>query len=83
MLHDIGRLLTHPAVAAQVDALRLMDHGLKHREIVPALAAAGPAPADSGCGVRPLLHDTTDGAEHAVHGIAQVLSAVRGDEDEA
>ena len=33
-----------------------MDHGLKHREIVPALAAAGPAPADSGSGVRLLLH---------------------------
>lgn len=35
-----------------------------------------------GLGVRPLLHDAADGAEHAVHGLAQVLPAVRGDEDE-
>ena len=36
-----------------------------------------------GLGVRPLLHDPADGAEHAVHGLAQVLPAVRRDEDEA
>ena len=33
--------------------------------------------------VRMLLHHATDGAEHAVHGLAQVLAAVRRDEDEA
>lgn len=30
-----------------------------------------------------LLHHAADGAEHAVHGLAQVLAAVRRDEDEA
>ena len=34
-------------------------------------------------GVRMLLHHATDGAEHAVHGLAQVLAAVRRNEDEA
>lgn len=34
-------------------------------------------------GVRVLLHHAADGAEHAVHGLAQVLAAVRRDEDEA
>lgn len=34
-------------------------------------------------GVRMLLHHAADGAEHAVHGLAQVLAAVRRDEDEA
>lgn len=33
--------------------------------------------------VRMLLHHAADGAEHAVHGLAQVLAAVRSDEDEA
>lgn len=33
--------------------------------------------------VRSLLHDAADGAEHAVHGLAQVLPAMRRDEDEA
>lgn len=33
--------------------------------------------------VRMLLHHAADGAEHAVHGLAQVLAAVRRDEDEA
>lgn len=28
------------------------------------------------------LHHATDGAEHAVHGLTEVLAAVRGDEDE-
>ena len=36
-----------------------------------------------GLGVRPLLHDATYRAEHAVHGLAQVLAAVRRDENEA
>ena len=34
-------------------------------------------------GVGMLLHHAADGAEHAVHGLAQVLAAVRRDEDEA
>ena len=34
-------------------------------------------------GVWVLLHHAADGAEHAVHGLAQVLAAVRRDEDEA
>ena len=34
-------------------------------------------------GVGVLLHHSADGAEHAVHGLAQVLAAVRRDEDEA
>lgn len=34
-------------------------------------------------GVGVLLHHAADGAEHAVHGLAQVLAAVRRDEDEA
>lgn len=34
-------------------------------------------------GVRMLLHHAADCAEHAVHGLAQVLAAVRRDEDEA
>lgn len=34
-------------------------------------------------GVGVLLHDAADGAEHAMHGLAQVLAAVRGDQDEA
>ena len=34
-----------------------------------------------GAGV--LLHHAADGAEHAVHGLAEVLTAVRRDEDEA
>lgn len=34
-------------------------------------------------GVRMLLHHAADGAEHAVHGLSQVLAAVRRDEDEA
>ena len=34
-------------------------------------------------GVGVLLHHAADGAEHAVHGFAQVLAAVRCDEDEA
>ena len=34
-------------------------------------------------GVGVLLHHASDGAEHAVHGLAQVLTAVRRDEDEA
>lgn len=34
-------------------------------------------------GVGMLLHHAADGAEHAVHGLAQVLAAVRCDEDEA
>lgn len=34
-------------------------------------------------GVRVLLHHAADGAEHPVHGLAQVLAAVRRDEDEA
>lgn len=33
--------------------------------------------------VRMLLHHAADGSEHAVHGLAQVLAAVRRDEDEA
>ena len=33
--------------------------------------------------VRMLLHHSADGAEHAVHGLAQVLASVRRDEDEA
>lgn len=33
--------------------------------------------------VRMLLHHAADGAEHAVHGLTQVLTAVRRDEDEA
>ena len=33
--------------------------------------------------VRMLLHHAADSAEHAVHGLAQVLAAVRRDEDEA
>lgn len=36
-----------------------------------------------GLGVGMLLHHAADGAEHAVHGLAQVLAAVRRDEDEA
>jgi hypothetical protein len=35
-----------------------------------------------GLGVRVLLHDTPDSAEHPVHRLAQVLAAVRRDEDE-
>ena len=34
-------------------------------------------------GVGVFLHHAADGAEHAVHGLAQVLAAVRRDEDEA
>lgn len=34
-------------------------------------------------GIEMLLHHAADGAEHAVHGLAQVLAAVRRDEDEA
>lgn len=34
-------------------------------------------------GVGVLLHHAADGAEHAVHGLAMVLAAVRRDEDEA
>lgn len=34
-------------------------------------------------GVGVLLHHAADGAEHAVHGLTQVLAAVRRDEDEA
>ena len=34
-------------------------------------------------GIGVLLHHAADGAEHAVHGLAQVLAAVRRDEDEA
>ena len=34
-------------------------------------------------GVGVLLHHVADGAEHAVHGLAQVLATVRRDEDEA
>lgn len=34
-------------------------------------------------GVGVLLHHAADGTKHAVHGLAQVLAAVRGDEDEA
>lgn len=34
-------------------------------------------------GVWVLLHHAADGAEHSVHGLAQVLAAVRRDEDEA
>lgn len=34
-------------------------------------------------GVGVLLHHAADGAEHAVHGLAQVLAAMRRDEDEA
>ena len=34
-------------------------------------------------GVGVLLHHAADGAEHAVHGLAQVLAAVRRDEDKA
>lgn len=34
-------------------------------------------------GVGMLLHHAADGAEHAVHGLAEVLAAVRRDEDEA
>lgn len=34
-------------------------------------------------GVRMLLHHAADGAKHAVHGLAQILAAVRRDEDEA
>lgn len=34
-------------------------------------------------GVGMLLHHAANGAEHAVHGLAQVLAAVRRDEDEA
>ena len=33
-------------------------------------------------GVGVLLHHAADGAEHAVHRLAQVLAAVRRDEDE-
>lgn len=33
-------------------------------------------------GVGMLLHHAADGAEHAVHGLTQVLAAVRGDENE-
>lgn len=33
--------------------------------------------------VRMLLHHAADGAEHTVHGLAQVLAAVRRDEDKA
>ena len=33
--------------------------------------------------IRMLLHHAADGAEHAVHGLAQVLAAVRRDEDES
>lgn len=33
--------------------------------------------------VRMLLHHAADGAEHAVHGLTQVLAAMRRDEDEA
>lgn len=33
--------------------------------------------------VRMFLHHAADGAEHAMHGLAQVLAAVRRDEDEA
>lgn len=36
-----------------------------------------------GLGVGMLLHHAADGAEHAVHGLAQVLAAVSRDEDEA
>lgn len=36
-----------------------------------------------GLGVGVLLHHAADGAEHAVHGLSQVLAAVRRDEDEA
>ena len=35
-----------------------------------------------GLHVRMLVHHAADGAEHAVHGIALVLAAVRGDQDE-
>lgn len=34
-------------------------------------------------GIGMLLHHAADGAEHAVHGLSQVLAAVRRDEDEA
>lgn len=34
-------------------------------------------------GVGMLLHHAADGAEHAVHRLAQVLTPVRSDEDEA
>lgn len=34
-------------------------------------------------GIGVLLHHAADGAKHAVHGLAQVLAAVRRDEDEA
>lgn len=34
-------------------------------------------------GVGMLLHHAADGSEHAVHGLTQVLAAVRRDEDEA
>lgn len=36
-----------------------------------------------GLGVGVVLHHAADGAKHAVHGLAQVLAAVRRDEDEA
>ena len=58
-----------------VEAVELLVRGLTHERVhmdgVDRL------------GVGVLLHDSADGAEHPVHGLTEVLSAVRRHEDEA
>lgn len=58
-----------------VEAVELLVRGLPHQGVhVDGVDRLG---------VGVLLHHAADGAEHAVHGLAQVLAAVRGDEDES
>lgn len=69
-VHDFQRVDDPKAV----EAVQLLVGGLAHLRVhVDGVDRLG---------IGPFLHDPADGAEHAVHGLAQVLPAVRGDEDE-
>lgn len=61
--------------AQAVEAVELLVGGLAHQGV----HVDGIDRLDVGM----LLHHAADGAEHAVHGLAQVLAAMRGDEDES
>lgn len=70
-VHDLERVDD----AQAVEAVELLVGGPPHQRVHVYRVY--------GLRIGPLLHDAAYGAEHAVHGLAQVLPAVRGDEDEA
>lgn len=69
-VQHLERLDDSQAVEAVELGVRGLSHERVHVDWVDRL------------GIGMLLHHAADGAEHAVHGLAQVLAAVRGDEDE-